>query len=126
MSVLDLRQTTLYFSRDLTLLVAQPGAFIDGYWQKANPAYLSETIKGDLQTPNGKDLEMLPEGERLKSIKKLFTIKQLFAGGERVDTESDLINDNGKIYKVIKTFDYSEDSYTYKSLVEFVPTGIPA
>lgn len=125
MTVLDLRQAVRSFSRKMIRKVAQPSGFIDGFWIKANPAYIDEEFKGDFQPVSGKDLNLLPEGERLKSLVKIYSIRPLYASGERVNTESDLILYNNDIYKVLTTYNRLRNSLTYKSILEYLPNGMP-
>ena len=121
-----LQSTTNFFSRKLTLKIAQAGSLINGVWTKAVPAYLDEEIIGDLQPLSSRELELLSEGERRKELIKLYTLRQIYISGQRVNTESDLIVDGTRVYKALKVYDRNATSGKYKVILEFLPHGVDA
>lgn len=124
MSVLDLRTTVNFFSRPMIRHIAQPGAFINGLWVKASPAYIEEPFRGDFQPLTGRDIKMMPEGERADNKAKLYSTTRLYAAGERTDTESDLVGYEGKLFKVITLYNRFQNSLTFKYILELLPDSV--
>ena len=120
--ILNMSSVVNFFARDLTLKVAQAGTFTDFDWVPGT--YVDTPIKGDIQPLTAHELDILPEGERDKEIVKLYTTVRVYITGERFNTESDLIDDRGKIYKAIEVYDRFIDARCYKVILEFLPKGL--
>lgn len=73
------------------------GSYVDGRWVDSTPSNLSFT--GVVQNASPDDLKVLPEGNRTDEVIKIHTQFELVANISD-DTKSDLVDYNGKQYRV--------------------------
>lgn len=74
------------------------------------------TISAIIQPAGGDDLDLLPEGERLKNIAAVWSTVPLYVANGK-DRDSDVLEVNGVRYTVIKLMDRSPNGF-YKVLAE--------
>lgn len=72
------------------------------------------TVEGIVLPSSSKDIELLPEADRVHGLKSFFTDECEFT---LTDTEktSDICIYRGKAYKLLQVFDYSDNGY-YKAI----------
>ena len=124
--ILNLMPPINFFSRALTLKRPTGAGSYDanGIWQR--PTYADTPIRGAIQPITAQDIEMMPEGERRKQMVKLYTNAEIRVTGDTSQTESDLIDDNGRIYRAIGTYNRFVDGNYYKIVLEYLPEGVPS
>lgn len=86
------------------------GSFVDGIWVPGVTTVFKSLIS--VQQPDAKELQLLPEGERQKDIRKFISTKALKTADQKTQTPSDLVNYKGAQYKIIKVNDYDDYGYT--------------
>lgn len=87
-----------------------PGAYISGIYSKGVGTVFNTLIS--VQSPTPAEVKMLPEGERLKDIKKFISKAELFVDNDRNNTLADIITYRGFDYKLIKVSDYQFYGYS--------------
>jgi hypothetical protein len=117
---MNLAPAVIFFSKPVTLRSSQPGVLLNGRFTPGG--YIDSTIQATVQPATAKDLNILPEGERQKQIKAFWSLTEMRMSADTINTDSDLLVEKGKSYKVIHAFDRSDNGY-YKVLAEFLPTG---
>lgn len=93
------------------------GGFVDGKWTEGSPSTYSIRIAD--QPPAPRDLERLPEGERTKEFRSVWTRAVLRTADETAKTSADELTFKGGTWKVVAVFDRAEGGYT-KAMVERV------
>ena len=112
----------------LSLFAAQPSAFTvtrkTGAWVQGDFETTSETLQmnGSIQPVNSKDLQQVPEGDRVVGLIKIYTVDPLYVTHEdtTVSGEDGLLSDEvtwkGEQYKILNIpNDFSDFGY-YKSI----------
>lgn len=94
-------------------------ALVNGRRRDTEPERLG-CITGSLQNPSDNDLEMLPEAQRLKEVRTLYTTRNLEIGGAGSDYEADRLKDTltGKTYEVMALRDWGFAGNYHRYLVE--------
>jgi len=90
--------------------IREIGQNVGGRWVKQEDL---KTITGVVSGVSGKDLEILPEGVRVKSLKTFYSLDELRVEGEK--TTPDICEYKGCRYRLIQGFDYSDYGY-YKAI----------
>lgn len=54
-----------------------------------------------VQPTSARDLQMLPEGERIEGAVKIYDVERLYAQDTGSGNEADIVEHNGKFYKVV-------------------------
>lgn len=105
--------------RDVTLLRPIFGTEADGITPITfeDPA----TISAVVQPAGGDDLDLLPEGERLKNVVAIWTTTPLYVANGK-DCDSDVLEVDGVHYTVIKLFNRAPNGF-YKVLAEGYVNG---
>lgn len=70
-------------------------------------------VIGIVTSVSSKDLEMMPEGDRVHGIKTFYTDKQLRITGN--ESTSDICEYQGKQYRLLQVFDYNNNGF-YKAI----------
>jgi len=93
-----------------------PGEFIEGRYVRPEGADTEFSAKGSIQVMNPRELEMLPEGQRTSSSRKLYTTCELRVGG--VDQkEPDHIMFREIEYEVQQVGDWQHNGNYFKYLL---------
>jgi hypothetical protein len=95
-----------------TLAVADEGV--------ASYSYETLNLQGIVQPARPNDLQLLPEGSRLKEIISVWCGCELFAADGDA-TESDVITVDKKAYRVIKSEPWADNGYFRVFAEGFVP-----
>lgn len=91
--------------------VRQIGSKVGGRWVVERED--TKTITGVVSGVNSKDLEILPEGDRVKELKTFYALDELRVTGN--NATSDICEYKDSRYKLIQGFDYSDYGY-YKAI----------
>ena len=89
-------------------IIRSAGAFGAGGWIQQSttiPAY------GVVTVAEAKDLEMVPEGDRVTEIRAFYTTQQLFVTNAQNNQTSDVLVWQGTKYRIIKEPDYNNRGY---------------
>jgi len=81
--------------------MTSPGQYVEGVWVPGSTSKL--TVRGSLQPMSMRDLQMLPEGERVKQTYKLYTDSLLFTGREGAMRSPDRVCVNQEWFRVHST-----------------------
>lgn len=92
-------------SKEIEVLRAQPGEWVNGRWQPGTTESL--LIQANVQPLKGTELQVLPESDRTKESIKVYSVEPLQTVEEVVQEEADIVVWNGKKYRAIKTMQYS-------------------
>jgi hypothetical protein len=82
----------------LTVYRKAAGSIVDGVWRRG--AESDFTIQGVIQPLTNKDLELLPEGERVPNQRKLYTTSTLLSADPDTAQEPDQVLYNGQRWQV--------------------------
>jgi len=94
------------FGKKLTVKrMTTPGAYIDGMWRDGK--WQSFEITASLQPMMERDFLLLPEGDRFKDVRKIYTDAKLLVGNEGRTLASDLVCIDGEDYQVRKVEDWT-------------------
>lgn len=91
-------------------LIRKKGEWVDGRWVEMEK---TSSVVGIVMGVNKKDLELMPEGDRLNEMRAFYCEKELQVTGD--ETTSDICEYKGKRYRLIYGFDYSDFGY-YKAI----------
>lgn len=89
----------------LTVTRRAAGSYVAGVWTPGATSTL--TVEGSLQPMTGRELLLLPEGERTRARWKLYTETELRTADETTTTEADRVSWNGRSLVVVRVQDYS-------------------
>lgn len=89
----------------LTVTRTAAGTYVDGVWTPGATSTFG--IEGSLQPMSGRELLLLPEGERAAARWKLYTETALLTADEAAQTEADRVSWNGRSLVVVRVNDYS-------------------
>lgn len=123
MNLKALRLTNTYFARPVLLHVAQSSTNDQGRRVRANPPFISQAIKANVQPLNSHELRIMHEGERRQGLVKIYS--QIKINISKSNLESDIVEVDNKFYKAIKLYDRSFTSTLHKTILEFLPSGLP-
>lgn len=99
MSVLDLSSVVLSLqSHTLTVKRAVAGTYAAGRYSAGAPATLS--VSANVQPASAEDLALLPEGERTTDTIVVYTIAELQPTSQANGELGDLVNYQGRDYRV--------------------------
>jgi hypothetical protein len=97
---------------------------VDGIGEQQPASTLS--IDASVQPASGRDLQRLPEGRRTIETRIVFTITELFAGGQGVQYEADQVEIDGDQWEVQQVQPWrsspSSDIGYYRAIVQAVNT----
>lgn len=76
------------------------GSYVNGVWTEddTGPAILQ--VLASEQPVNGKDIERIPEGDRVREVRKLYAAQELRPHNERTGAEADVITIRGQEFQV--------------------------
>lgn len=116
---------SLFHPLTLTVRRKDPGSYVNGVWVEGTdvPDF---TIKASWQPLNGKDLETLEEGERLRVVYKGYTETELFPADPLTQEEGDIIEGpDGKDYEVVNVEPWQNNLINhYKFMVTRLKEGV--
>lgn len=86
------------------------GAYVDGIYEKG----ATSTFKAvcSVQQPSADEVQLLPEGERDKDIRKFISKKELKTTNDRNNEIADLVLYKGNQYKIISAQDWNVYGHT--------------
>ena len=91
---------------------------IGGYWEKGKFIQEEQVFREEMVvcTASDKEIEMLPEGDRIKDAKTFHCLKELFITQDEENSSrtSDMLEWKGHRYKIITLTDNSDYGY-YKA-----------
>lgn len=95
------------------IILRSSGAFVDGVWTESAPQRIK--VQGVVNVMNAKELNMLPEGDRISGGMNFHTTEEVFVTrtGQEQGT-SDKIIWRGEQYKIFNVFPYVDYGY-YKA-----------
>lgn len=89
------------FGRLIDVLTpAGNGEYVDGYYQ--DPIFEQTGIIASVQDLTSKELLLMPEGERMKGWKKIYTTVELNTAIEGIKRPADKLVIDGKTYQVMR------------------------
>ncbi len=97
-----------------TYTYQRPGAqtIVDG--RTRTPTLGSPTdFRASIQPLNGRELLLLPEGERDREYIKIYTDLRLLMSNPATKTKGDLVNYKGVVWTVIQTNDWNLNDYAH-------------
>ena len=83
-----------------------------GRYSEASSAF---TVLAVVSATDNKEVQMLPEGDRINESKTFHTVEQLFVTNEDKGATSDIVTYNGKDYKIMTIVNSGDYGY-YKSI----------
>ena len=86
------------------------GAYVDGLYVKAST--ITFKTLASVQQPTPKDLQILPEGEREKDVRKFISKKQVRTTQNKDGLIFDIVIYKGIRYKIIQASDWGSYGYT--------------
>jgi len=96
------------------------GSFVAGRWTEVEQIPPSFDVAGVAYPSSEKELAQVPEGDRIKGGITFVTVEKLNTTAVRPPAGiSDKIEWNGKLYKILSIFTYSDYGY-YASMAERV------
>lgn len=91
-------------TQTITIKRKSAGSYINSRWVEGTEQ--SFRITGSEQPVSGRELLALPEGERVKTVLKVYTGERLYTAREAESKTADIIVINGADYKVVKVWPY--------------------
>lgn len=85
------------------------GTFQIGGWQKNVPQVIQ--AYGAVRNTSGKELEMVPEADRIKNTLTFRTVFPLYTTNEQLGQVSDVLTFHGEDYRILAVKDYSQQGY---------------
>lgn len=86
----------------LTVKRESAGEYVNGMWVPGTPES-DFTINASWQPANGKDLQVLSEGERLRVVYKGYTDTKLYPSDPKTQSDGDkIVSPDGLEYEVIR------------------------
>lgn len=88
---------------------------IKGEWVNGRQSEGTKKINvyGIVNSTSSKDMEMLPEGDRIHGLKTFYTNQELYLTSNQ--TTADICEYQGKKYRLLQGFDYGNNGY-YKAI----------
>lgn len=102
------------------------GGYVNGRWVEG-VVTTSTHSSVSVQPTSARDLQMLPEGETLEGSVRIFDIEPLYSQDVNAGKEADVVEYNGKRYKVIKVDPWMNgimDHYEAIAALERQSTGV--
>lgn len=96
------------FAQPFTVYRSSGGQFISGGWSEGTPEQIS--LKGIVTVGSEKDLQQVPEGDRVEGAMLFYAIQELLTSHKDPGT-SDQILWNGDFYRVQKVWNYGKYGY---------------
>ena len=85
----------------------QAGSYVDGYWVSSGNVTQSSFV-ASVQNLSPSEVLMLPEGDRQKEWKKLYTTEKLNVQKEGDKFPSDKVIIDGRVFDVMKVQNYTD------------------
>ena len=104
------------FAEDVQALQPNTGAYVNGAWIP-DAAPLAVTIRMSVQPASGKDLQILPEGERTRRVLKGYTVTPLDTAEEPEVKRGDVILYDNTRFEVHHVERWIGDLSHYKVLM---------
>jgi hypothetical protein len=89
------------FGAAYTVRRRNPGSYVDGDWVPSG-TYTDYEMIASIQPINGRELEILPEGQRTKEAVRIYTKFGLQQAVEQQNVKGDLVSYRGRQYEVHK------------------------
>ena len=102
-------------SRSLTRRTFASGSRVDGRWVEGTAS--TSTFTGSLQPLNGDELQTLPEGERQRKSRKVYTTTALYAGGVSAERRADQVVDGSDTWDVRSVSEWDAVLGHYKAIL---------
>ena len=120
--IVNMSAVVANFAVKLTLKTTAAGSYVNGKWVEGSQN-TDIVFYGVIQPTTPEDLQILPEGERRKQMKTIWTKTLLKVDGNENNKNSDIIKDSkNRIYRVVQVSDRSENGF-YKAFAEYLPSG---
>jgi hypothetical protein len=102
------------FGTTYTVRRRDPGSYVNGHWQPAG-TWTEFDIVASIQPLRGKEMELLPEGERSKEMVRIYTKSGLRQTIEQQDVKGDLVSYKGRQYEVksVEEWEFSWDGLAH-------------
>ena len=91
------------------MITRTTGTFQIGGWVKSVPQVIQ--AYGAVRNTSGKELEMIPEADRVKNSLTFRSITPMFITSEANSQISDVLSFHGEQYRVLAVKDYSSQGY---------------
>jgi hypothetical protein len=102
--------------------VGQSGGYVDGIYQEGSQSNFTITIS--IQPLQGRELELLPQGERTRRYCKGYTVTRLYTANESASTKADRVTYDGSLFEVQKSERWVDgDLWHYKVYLAEVNDG---
>ena len=87
----------------------KPGVYVDGVWTGSGGEERF-SIRGSLQPISGRELQLLPEGERTREQFKLYTKAELLTSRDSAaaPTKADMVEHRGRLLKVMAEIPWTD------------------
>ena len=108
----------LFVTGTYTVTRQATGAYVAGVWVPGSGSTF--TLDAGVQPINGADLRLLPEGQHVEELRKLYTATQLFTA--RDNKAPDTIAIDSESWRVIQVRKYSIRGTYYRAIVARIPT----
>ncbi len=94
----------------ITVVRTENGSYVDGIYQEGT----TSTFKtlASVQQPTPDDVQMLPEGERNKDLRKFISKKPIRTTSDRDEVIADKVIYKGNHYKIISVNDWDDYGHT--------------
>lgn len=101
------------FGTTYTVKRRNAGSYVGGHWQPAGTTEFE--IIASIQPLRGKEMELLPEGERSKERVRIYTKSGLQQTIEKLAIKGDLVSYKGREYEVksIEEWEFSRDGLAH-------------
>lgn len=103
------------FGATYTVRRRDPGSYVNGNWTPAG-TYTEFQIIASIQPINGRELQMMPEGQRTREMVRIYTKSGLRPTIEQQNVKGDLVSYKGRQWEVQKV---EEWEFSWDGLAHF-------
>jgi hypothetical protein len=101
-----------------TLRTYPAGSYVEGEWTQGEA--IETPIRAVMQAPSTKDLQSLPEGERIEGLVTVWSRSPLNPADEDDGVRSDeVINARGEAYRVVRVLQRAEAGF-YRAIARLI------
>lgn len=109
-----------YFASTYTYTRPTAGSYVDGRWVEAAPETAVE-FRASIQPTSGRELMLLPEGQRAKDNVTIYTETELQVAKPEQSIKGDRVTYAGRTWEVQKAYAWNLNDYPhFKFLAQLV------